>query len=58
MLASLASDDMSSVQLCSLSVYNTGIWESQEARTGVTKGLLILPGIGIVTCICESSVPP
>jgi len=30
MLASLASDDMSPVQLCCLSVCNTGIWESQE----------------------------
>ena len=59
MLASLASDDMSPVQLCCLSVCNTGLWESQESvHMGVTKGLLILLGIGIVTCLCELSVPP
>ena len=30
MLTSLASDDTSPVQLCCLSVCNTGIWEPQE----------------------------
>ena len=33
MLASLASDDMSPVQLCCLSVCNTGVRESQEVRS-------------------------
>jgi hypothetical protein len=59
MLVSLTSDDMSPVQLCCLSVCNTGVREPQEVRSlGGTKGLLILLGIGIVTCICELSVPP
>ena len=60
MLASLASDDMSPVQRCCLSVCNTGEWEPQEVQSDlcVTKGLLILLGIGIVTCSYETSVPP
>jgi len=33
MLASLASDDMSPIQLCGLSVCNTGVWKPQEVRS-------------------------
>ena len=33
MLVSLASDDMSPVQLCCLSVCNTGVREPQEVRS-------------------------
>ncbi len=60
MLTSLASDDMSPVQLCCLSVCNTGVREPQEVRSywSVIKGLLIRLGIGIVRVFCESSVPP
>jgi hypothetical protein len=60
MLASLASDDTSPVQLCCLSLCVTQVYgnRKRQARTGVTKGLLILLGIGIVTCMRELSVPP
>ena len=59
MLANPASHDMSPIQLYCLSVCNTDVREPQEVRSpGGTKGLLILLGIGIVTHICESSVPP
>src|SRR5262245_33928023 len=43
------------VSLCVTQVYGNRKW---YARTGVTKWLLILLGIGIVTYPCESSVPP
>ena len=49
MLTNPAPDVCSPVQPCCLSVCNTGVREPQEVRrTGVTKGLLILLGIGIV----------
>src|SRR2546430_14842376 len=47
--------DSSVVSLCVTQVYGN---RKRYAHTGVTKRLLILLGIGIVTCTYESSVPP
>jgi hypothetical protein len=60
MLMNPASDEISPkynsvVSLCVTQVYGN---RKRYACTRVTKGLLILLGIGIVTFTCESSVPP
>ena len=59
MLASLASDDMSPVQLCCLSVCNTGVREPQEVHSYWSdKGVADSVGNRYSTYACESSVPP
>ena len=59
MRASLASDDMFPVQLCCLSVCNTGVREPQEVRSYWSdKEVADSAENRYSNVCCESSVPP
>jgi hypothetical protein len=59
MRASLASDDMSPIQLCCLSVCNTGVREPQEVRSYWSdKEVADSTENRYSNVRCELSVPP